>query len=409
MNIFELARLAWFEIRANRLRSVLTVLGVVIGVAAVIALLAVGQGAKDEEEKQMNSLGLNVLFIRAGETKNGTVSKGMGSASTLTVADADAIHKACPSVLTIAPGASIAQQVQFGSHNTKTTIEATVPEFFEIRNIHALAGRFFNATDVDHGQMICVIAPTVASLLFADQNPIGKKILINGEFFEIIGLAAPKGVVASQDMDDRIYVPLKTAYDRLFGLNGATGESVQFIDVQAKSLADILPAQYQITNLLRLRHRIRAPRRDDFYLRTEQELVEASGNVSEAMSVLLACMASISLIVGGIGVMNIMLVSVAERTKEIGIRKAVGARSMDIMWQFVVEAMVLTLTGGIVGVLFGLFGSYAIGHFTRCQTTVTAWSVCASCLVAITTGLFFGIYPARRASQLNPIDALRSE
>lgn len=410
MSYWELVVLAWQGIVANRMRSCLTVLGIVIGIAAVIALLAIGYGAKLESERQIKALGLNVIFIRPGAQSAGHVSMGMGSSVGLTMADVEAIRDVCPAVAEVAPGYDSMQQVQYAGQNTNTNVSGTVPEYTSIRNFHPESGRFITQTDIDHSLRVCVLGQTVVENLFSPgENPIGKKILIRGEFFDIIGVMERKGVTAMRDMDDQIFVPLSTAYNRIFGFNAVKGKTVQYILVQAKSEEDALPAQFQITNLLRLRHHIHPPNPDDFYMRTQQDLMQTSEAMSSVFTLLLGSTAGISLLVGGIGIMNIMLVSVTERTREIGIRKAVGASHRDIMMQFIVEATVLSLTGGIVGILLGIGSSYAINYFTQWKTEVTPLSVIMSFSVSLLVGLFFGIYPARQASRLDPIVALRAE
>lgn len=410
MALWDLIRLSWQSISANRMRSGLTVLGIIIGIASVIAMLAIGYGAKAESDKQIQALGSNIIFVRAGAASSGHVSMGMGSSSSLTVQDAQAIREVCPAVENVAPGMNSNQQVQCGGQNINTQITACVPEYPNVRNFFPARGRFINQSDLDHNLRVCVMGKTVAQDLIPEgENPIGKKVLIKGEFFEVVGVMEKKGFTAFTDMDDQIFVPLTTAYNRLFGLNAVKGQSVQYILVQAKNEENILPAQFQVTNLLRLRHRIKPPATDDFYLRTQQDLLQTSQAMSGVFTLLLGSTAGISLLVGGIGIMNIMLVSVTERTREIGIRKAVGARPRDIMYQFVVESIVLSLTGGILGIALGIASSMAVNSFTQWTTDVTPWSVLLAFAVSIAVGLFFGIYPARQAALMDPIAALRTE
>ncbi|MBI4534394.1 MAG: ABC transporter permease [Candidatus Melainabacteria bacterium] len=409
MDLWELVKLAWQGIVNNRLRSGLTVLGIIIGIAAVIALLAIGQGAKLESERQIQALGSNLVFVMAGAALSGHVSLGLGSASTLTWEDAQAIRDVCPAVENVAPGLDSLQQAQWAGQNTNTNIAGTVPEYPIIRNFYPARGRFFNQSEVDHNARVCVLGETVANNLFGTVSPIGKQILIRGEFFDVIGVMEHKGATQFRDMDDQIFVPLSTAYNRIFGLNAATGHRIQFLLVQAKSQDDILQAQFQITNLLRLRHKIRPPMVDDFRIRTQMDLLQTAESITSVFTVLLGSTAGISLIVGGIGIMNIMLVSVTERTREIGIRKAVGARFADIMWQFIIEASVLSMSGGMVGIVLGLVSSHTISHFLQWTTVVTPWSVVLAFAVSVAVGLFFGIYPARQAARLDPIVALRAE
>lgn len=410
MSIWELMGLAWQGILVNRLRSFLTILGITFGIAAVIALLAVGKGASIESDRQIKSLGTNIIYVRAGAASVGHVNMGMGSSNTLTLQDAEAIRDMCPAIADVAPGMNMSQQVQYGGQNVMTSIVATVPAYQQVRNFHVSEGRFFNQSDLDHNARVCAIGQTVMESLFdAEESPLGKKVLIKGEFFEVIGIMEKKGTSSFTDMDDMVLVPLSTAYNRLFGFNMARGKSVQYILVQATNEDNSIPAQFQITNLLRLRHNIKPPMVDDFYLRTQQDLLETSQAMTNVFSLLLGATAGISLLVGGIGIMNIMLVSVTERTREIGIRKAIGARPRDIMMQFVVEATMLSLAGGVFGIALGFGGAYGLSFVMPFQSIVTPWSVAISFLVSIAVGLFFGIYPARRAAMMDPITALRTE
>jgi putative ABC transport system permease protein len=409
MSLWELIGLAWQGISANRMRSGLTVLGIIIGIAAVIALLAIGEGAKAETDKQIQALGSNLVFVRSGAASTGHISMGLGSAPTLTWEDARAIREVCPSISNVCPQMITNAQVQWGGQNILTQITAVTPDYPEVRNFYPERGRFINESDMDHNARVCVIGKTAAGNLFGDEDPIGKQVMVKGELFNIVGEMQPKGQSAFSDMDDQIFVPLTTGYNRLFGLNTVTGHSVQFILAQAKTEEDMLPAEFQITNLLRLRHKIKPPMTDDFVLRTQKDLLQTAQSVTGVFTILLGSTAGISLLVGGIGIMNIMLVSVTERTREIGIRKALGARYHDIMWQFIIEATVLSLTGGIVGIVSGIAGSYAIGHFAGWTTVVTPISVVLAFTVSVIVGLFFGIYPARKAAKLDPIIALRTE
>ncbi len=409
MDLWELVKVAWQGIAANRMRSGLTVLGIVIGIAAVIALLAIGQGAKVETERQIKNLGSNLVFVMAGAAASGHVSLAHGSAATLTWDDAKAIRDVCPAIENVAPGMDGMHQVQYGSQNTQTNVMGTVPEYTTIRNFHPERGRFFNQSELDHSARVCVIGQTVYENLFDTADPIGKRVLIKGEMFEVIGVMEKKGVTQFRDLDDQVFVPLTTAYSRLFGINTATGNRIQYVLIQAKTEDEIYQAQFQITNLLRLRHKIRPPMTDDFIIRTQMDLLQSAESITGVFAMLLGSTASISLIVGGIGIMNIMLVSVTERTREIGIRKAMGARYQDIMWQFVIEATVLSLTGGLAGILLGLVSSQAIQQFLTWTTVVTPWSVILAFIVSVVVGLFFGIYPARRAARLDPVVALRAE
>ena len=410
MRVWELIFLAWHSIAANRMRSCLTMLGIVIGIAAVIALLAIGHGAKEEADRQIKSLGTNLIFVRAGAQHAAGVSYGMGSSNTLTWEDADAIQEICPAVEDVSPGMQGFHQVQHGSKNTSTTVCAIAPDYPEIRNFHTAKGRFINQVDMDRNSRVTVLGEVVANALFDEnESPIGQNVLIKGENFSVIGVMEHKGSTAFTDMDDQVFIPLTTGFNRVFGMKPVTGRAVQFILVRAKSEDDVVPAQFQITNLLRQRHRIKEPLPDDFMLRTQKDLLQTSASITGIFTSLLGSTAAISLVVGGIGIMNIMLVSVTERTREIGVRKAVGAKYGDIMWQFVIEATVLSLAGGILGILLGVGASYAVTYFAKWNTVVTPLSVVMAFGVSIVVGLFFGVYPARQAAKLDPIVALRTE
>lgn len=409
MSLLELIKIAWQSIVANRMRSSLTVLGIIIGIAAVIALLAIGQGAKAEAAKQIQALGTNIIMLRSGAASTGAVSMGMGSASTLSLEDAGAIKATCPSVDGVAPGIMSNQQIQNGNQNTLTTITATTPDYQDVRNFYPEFGRFISQSDLAHAKRICILGQTVQTNLFNNANPVGRSVLIKGELFQIVGIMEHKGATQFMDMDDQVFIPLTTAYSRLVGNKTVGGHSVNWIVVKALSDDEVLPAEFQITNLLRRRHNIRPPFSDDFFMRTQQEFAQTADSVTGIFTILLGSTAGISLLVGGIGVMNIMLVSVTERTREIGIRKALGARPSDILSQFVIEATVLSLAGGLAGILIGIAASYAISSFAGWTTIVTPESVFLAFSVSIVIGLFFGIYPAQQASRLDPITALRSE
>ncbi|MFN8655919.1 MAG: ABC transporter permease [Candidatus Obscuribacterales bacterium] len=410
MRFWELILLAWHSIAANRMRSCLTMLGIVIGIAAVIALLAIGHGAKEEADKQIKSLGTNFIFVRAGQAHASGVSYGMGSSNTLTWEDAEAMREICPAIEDVCPGVQGMQQVQYGAKNTTTNVCAIVPDYEQIRNFHTATGRFINQVDLDKNSRVVVLGEVVKDAIFdKEDDAIGKNVLIKGENFSVIGVMEHKGSTAFTDMDDQVFIPLTTGFNRIFGMKPVTGRAVQFILVSAKSEDDVVPAEFQITNLLRQRHRITDPSTEDFMLRTQKDLLQTSQNITGIFTSLLGSTAAISLIVGGIGIMNIMLVSVTERTREIGVRKAVGAKYADIMWQFVIEATVLSLAGGIIGIAIGIGASYAVTYFAKWTTVVTPISVVLAFGVSIIVGLFFGVYPARQAAKLDPIVALRTE
>ncbi len=408
MSLQELLGIAWQGILSNKLRSGLTVLGIVIGIASVITLLGIGQGAKVEAEKQVQALGVNLIYVRPGAANLSSVSQGQGSSATLTYDDAQAIKDNCPAVEDVAAQYNSGFQVQYGEQNTSTSVVATEPSYTEIRNFYPAKGRFFSLNDMKESTRVCVIGDTVATNLFGEENPLRKQILIRGELFEIIGIMEHKGVTQMMDMDDQIFIPLTTGYATLVGLNTVTGRSVKSILVRGVEGED-MQAQFQITNLLRLRHNIQSPDSDDFTLRTQSDIMQTAQSITGVFSLLLGATAGISLLVGGIGIMNIMLVSVSERTKEIGIRKAIGAKYSQILSQFVIEAVLMSLTGGILGIALGIAGATALSQLAQWTTIVTPFSIALSFCVSLVIGLFFGIYPARQAARLDPIVALRSE
>ncbi|MBU6455032.1 MAG: ABC transporter permease [Cyanobacteria bacterium REEB67] len=385
-------------------------LGIIIGIGAVIILLAIGQGAKLETQKQIQSLGSNLIYIRPGSVSPSSISLGQGSAATLTYNDANAIREICPAVADVAAVYNSMFQVQHAGMNTSTSIVATEPSYCDIRNFHTIKGRFFTQADCDSYARVCVLGDTVVENIFGeDEDPVGKSVLIRGEVFNVLGVMEHKGMSQFNDNDDQIFVPLTTGYNTLFGSNAATGRIVKSILVEAKAEDEVSQAEFQITNVLRQRHKCMPPVGDDFMIRTQVDIMQTAQSVTEVFTLLLGTTAGISLLVGGIGIMNIMLVSVTERTREIGIRKAIGARYHQIMAQFIIEAMVLSLTGGIIGIGVGLLGAALVGNLAKWTTEVTPESVILSFFVSIAIGLFFGIYPARQAARLDPITALRAE
>lgn len=409
MSWLELVGIAWQGILDNRMRSILTVLGIIIGIAAVIILLAIGQGASLETQKQIQSLGSNLIYVRPGSVSTASVSQGQGSAATLTYDDVQALREVCPAIGDAAAVYDAFMQVQYAGQNTSTQITATEPNYCDVRNFHTVKGRFFNQADMDSYARVCALGETVVENLFGDEEPVGKSVMIRGELFEVIGVMEHKGSNQWRDNDDTVIVPLSTGYNSLFGTNASTGRAVKSIVITAKEEDEVNQAQFQITNVLRLRHKIVSPIPDDFTIRTQADLMQTAQEVTQVFTILLGATAGISLLVGGIGIMNIMLVSVSERTREIGIRKAIGARYSDILSQFVIEAIVLSLSGGIIGIALGLLGADMVGKVMHWTTFVTPISVILSFVVSIGIGLFFGIYPARRAAKLDPIVALRSD
>lgn len=404
MNLRESIAVALEGLAANKMRSALTMLGVIIGVAAVITMLAIAQGARERMMAQIQQMGTNLLTVFSGQTRRGAVLGGFGSLESLTLDDAEAILEKCPSVAKVAAETRGMAQVKYRNRNTNCTITGVTEDYAHVRNFKVAQGVFIKGSDVKSARKVAVIGPTTAQNLFGSVSPVGKDISIRGMRFKIIGITVPKGATGFMDPDDQIFVPITTAMRRLFGL-----QYVRNISVQAKSLALINQAYNEVAELLRKRHRIPEGGDDDFIIRNQAEIIGMASETSRVFTLLLASIASVSLLVGGIGIMNIMLVSVAERTREIGIRMAVGARRRDIQWQFLVEALVLSLTGGFVGIVLGIILSEVIGHVSQWNPTVSFGSIALSFGFAAIVGAFFGYYPARMASQLSPIDALRYE
>jgi putative ABC transport system permease protein len=402
LNIF----LAAFRaLQRNKLRSFLTMLGIIIGVGAVITMLAIGQGAEYSVKEQIASLGTNVLIIFPGSQLQGGLRVGAGSMTTLTQEDAQAIQTECPAVAYVSPDTRANGQVIAGNLNWATGIEGVGTDYLQIRQWDIQSGNFFTDQDVKAAAKVCVLGTTVADNLFPDSNPVGQTIRITNVPVKITGVLVQKGQNAmGQDQDDIILAPYTTVLDRL-----SRFPYLREIIVSATSSNDIDLAQKQITDLLRMRHKINSFNDDDFTIRNQSDLASAATSTSQILTILLASIASVSLLVGGIGIMNIMLVSVTERTREIGIRMSVGARGKDILTQFLIEALVLSLLGGVTGIIFGVAGSSIISSFAGWPTFITAFSIVLSFGFSILVGLFFGFYPARKASMLNPIDALRYE
>jgi putative ABC transport system permease protein len=405
MKTLNILRSAFRALRRNKMRSFLTMLGIIIGVAAVIAMLAIGQGAEYSVKQQISALGTNVLIIFPGSQQQGGIRVGAGSVTTLTEDDAVAIGKECPAVAFVSPGARSGGQAIAGNLNWGTSIEGTGAEYLEIRSWPIEYGEFYSEQDVKGAAKVCVLGATVAENLFPETSPIGQTVRLRNMPARVIGVLSRKGQNAmGQDQDDVILVPYTTVLRRL-----SHSPYLRQVIVSATSPATINEAQRQITELLRMRHKIASYDTDDFTIRNQSDLAATATATTEILTILLASIASVSLLVGGIGIMNIMLVSVTERTREIGIRMSVGARGRDILTQFLIEALVLSLLGGLTGIALGVGGSLAISAFAKWPTIITAFSIILSFGFSIAIGIFFGFYPARKAALLNPIDALRYE
>jgi putative ABC transport system permease protein len=401
-------KLSFRALRVNKMRSALTMLGIIIGVGAVIAMLAVGTGASSQISAQISKMGSNMIMVVPGTTTAGGVRMGAGTQSTLTMDDAVAIQKECTAVSAVAPVHNGAAQVVSGHLNWSTGITGTTPGMLNVRDWPLSAGRPFTDQDVRSATKVCLLGQTVVDNLFGDADPLGQVIRIKKIPFTVIGVLGPKGQSPNgQDQDDTIYVPITTAQKKLFGTT--IPGMVRVIMVKANSAADLAVAERQITDLLKQRHRI-GPRQDnDFTVRNLTQMMEAAEQSTKVMTMLLGAIASVSLLVGGIGIMNIMLVSVTERTREIGIRMAIGAKTWDIRFQFIIEALTLSMIGGTAGIAIGLGGSKVLSMLAGWPTVVSVPSILLSFGFSGLIGIFFGYYPAYKASLLDPIDALRYE
>jgi putative ABC transport system permease protein len=405
MRSWEILRIAFDALLKNKMRSLLTMLGIIIGVTAVIAMVAIGQGATASVESQINSLGTNVLLIFPGTTTRGGVSAGAATNTTLTEEDAKAVKEQCPAVSLVSPILRIGGQVVYGNMNWGTVLQGGAVDFFSIRDWRVEEGDMFTEQDVRAATKVCLLGKTVIQQLFESENPIGQTIRIRNIPFKVLGTLKSKGQnIMGQDQDDIIILPYTTLQKRLMGSTRNWG----FI-TSAVSKEKISEAQQQITELLRVRHKLQPEEDNDFTIRTQTDIAETASATTKIMTLLLGSIAGVSLIVGGIGIMNIMLVSVTERTREIGIRKAIGAKRRDILQQFLIEAIVMGIVGGIIGIGVGISVSNLIAKFAQWPVFVSPLSIILAVSFSAAVGIFFGYYPARKASSLNPIEALRYE
>lgn len=410
MNLLINVRIALRALRVNRLRSALTMLGIIIGVAAVIAMVAVGSGATAYIQEQIRSIGSNVILVLSGSTTSGGMRVGAGSIMTLSEDDAKAIAGECPAVALTASSIRGAGQVVLGNNNWSTVIQGVTPEYLEIRDFQILSGRSFTWQDVDGATKVALVGNTVVENLFGGNDPVGQIIRIKRVPFTVLGTLAPKGQSAwGQDQDDIILIPISTAKRKVLGVSHANARAVGAIVVQARGPTMMKDAEEQVVALLRQRHRLQPDEDDDFTVRNLVEVFSAQEQSARVMSILLGAIASVSLVVGGIGIMNIMLVSVTERTREIGLRLAVGARTRDILTQFLVEAVTLSLIGGLIGIALGLSVSILISYFAMWSTLISGGAVVTAFAFSALVGIGFGYYPARKAAFLDPIEALRYE
>ena len=396
------------SLKINKMRSMLTSLGIIIGVSAVIIMLAVGSGASKRIAKDMESMGSNLLMIRSASATSGGVRMGFGTKPSLTLKDAESIENNCRGLLAVAPYSSENKQLTYGNQNWSSTVGGTTPSYLFIRNYEVTSGRNLSPEDVKNASKVAVIGNTVATELFGDVDPINKTMRVGNVPFKIIGLLKTKGQSGmGMDQDDLVFIPITTAQKKVFGTSFPG--TVTMINVKATDSEILDTTQSDITELLKQRHRIGKNQDDDFEIRNLAEMQETIKSSAKTMSVLLGAIASVSLLVGGIGIMNIMLVSVTERTKEIGIRMAIGAKASDIRIQFLIESFLLAIIGGLIGVIVGVIGAKSVEMFSTMSISISGFSIALSMGFSGAIGILFGYYPAYKASLLNPIDALRYE
>ncbi len=404
MNFLENIKMAGKTLLSNKLRSALTMLGIVIGNASVIAMIGVGEGGQKYVNKQLESLGPNVLFILPGNRETQRVSFAVPK--TLVLADAQAIVSQVPTVAGVSPELNRRLVVNYRSRNTNVNIIGTTPSFLKVRDFETAKGRFFSDLDMKRDNQVVVLGADLAEQLFGSNNPIGQQLRISNSSFQVIGVLEAKGSSVGADYDNAALVPIMTSANRLVGRNSPYGIALDYIVASARDNKSVDAAEFQITNLLRQRHKIISE--DDFTMRSQKDALQTVGQITGALTIMLAAIAGISLFVGGIGIMNIMLVSVTERTQEIGLRKAIGATQQDILLQFVIEAVIVSAAGGLVGTAIGVGGVMLVGALTPLNAGVSPVAITLAVGVSGGIGLFFGVVPARRAAQLDPIVALRS-
>jgi putative ABC transport system permease protein len=407
MNLLMIIRVAFRALVRNKMRAALTMLGIIIGVSAVIAMVSIGQGASASVQAQIESIGTNLLFVSAGAQNVGGVRSATGDSgtNTLTVEDLDAIKREVPSVSMATPSINARAQLVFGNMNWNTSVTGVSEQYPDIRKWTIQSGEFFTDADVRTAARVIVIGQTISDNLFAGTDPVGQTVRVMNLPFRVVGVLAKKGQdQQGRDQDDVSFAPYTTVQKKILG-----SPRVQIAYVSAISQDSTYTAQSQITELLRQRHKLDANQPDDFSVRNMTDIADAANETSKTMTILLACIAGVSLLVGGIGIMNIMLVSVTERTREIGIRMAIGARSSAVRSQFLIESVVLSLTGGTFGIVLGILVSLLIPAMLGWPTLVSTMAIVGSVIFSVAVGVFFGYYPARKAAALDPIEALRYE
>ncbi len=402
MLIFDLLRMALRSLIANKMRTFLTTLGIIIGVASVISMISLGEGARRQTLSTIAKFGTNIITVKPGEKKNRHVSSG--KVETLLLKDAYAIEENIKQISGVSAQVYRSGQLKYGNKNSNSTVRGTGRDYSRLANFQMEYGRFFNEQEVRTARRICVLGATVVKNLFHGVNPVGKTIKVDGDNYLVIGSTVAKGALSWFDPDDQIFIPITTAQKRLFGM-----DHVQSIDVQVKTVDDIETVKADIESLIRRRHNIFEGKKNDFYVQNSAEWLNSWGDAAKTFQYLLGGIAAISLMVGGIGIMNIMLVSVTERTREIGIRIAIGAKKKEIRQQFLIESVLISFLGGGIGVLLGLLISKGVSSLGGLDTIVSMESILLAFGFSVGVGIFFGFYPANKAANLNPIDALRYE
>ena len=402
MLILDLFKMALRSLIANTMRTFLTTLGMIIGVASVISMISIGEGARQQTLSTIEKFGTNIITIKPGRKKNRHVSSD--TVKTLKLSDAEAIEKSIPLITGVAAQVYRSAQLKYGSKNTNTTVRGTGEKYLKLSNFTIERGRYFNKEEVQSVRKVAVIGSTVVKNLFGDISAIGKEIKVDGNNYLVIGSTEQKGALSWFDPDDQIFIPVTTAQKRLFGIH-----HIQSIDVQAKKMEDLEVIKKDIDSLLRIRHGIHTDEDSDFHVQNSSQWLNSWGDAAKTFTYLLGGIAAISLLVGGIGIMNIMLVSITERTKEIGIRIAIGAKKSEIMEQFLIESVLISFIGGGLGILLGIIISRTVSKIGGWDTIVSTQSIMLAFGFSVGVGIFFGFYPARKAANLNPIDALRYE
>ena len=402
MLILDLFKMAIRSLISHKLRTFLTALGIIIGVASVISMISIGEGARQQTLSTISKFGTNIITIKPGNKKSRHVSTG--KVDTLMLKDATFIEQNVPLITGVAAQVYRSAQLKFGNKNTNTTVRGTGKNYRRLANFEMQKGRYFNQQEINVAKRVCILGATVVKNLFAEANPLGETIKVDGKNFMVIGMTEPKGALSWFDPDDQIFIPVTTAQKRVFGMN-----HIQSIDVQASKIEDLEVIKEDITQVLRIRHNIADGKENDFYVQNSSQWLNSWGDAAKTFTYLLGGIAAISLMVGGIGIMNIMLVSVTERTREIGIRKAIGAKKKEILEQFLIESVLISFLGGGAGVLVGMGISEIVSNIGEWETIVSTQSILLAFGFSVGIGLFFGFYPANKAANMNPIEALRYE